>query len=79
MPEPRGAHCADVIEWPAIASVCPSQAADLEALLRTHGLDLERMAIALDGEPEFAFPCGSIGKTTRRFEMAFLKCTTGFK
>ena len=77
MPEPRGAHCADVIEWPAIASVCPSQAADLEALLHTHGLDLERMAIALDGEPEFAE--GQLGEAEEAVRAAWQRLQTAFE
>ena len=52
MEEAPGAHCADIIEWDAIASVCPREAADLLAVLQ--GIHVSDMATALaTEEPEW--------------------------
>jgi hypothetical protein len=51
--ERPGAHCADIIEWHAIASVCPQEAAILEALLRECGCEPDALP-TLETEPAAA-------------------------
>ena len=52
MEEAPGAHCADVIEWDAIASLCPQEAAEMVAVLQ--GISVPDMATALaTEEPEW--------------------------
>ena len=52
MKDPHGAHCADVIEWEAIVSVCPQEAAELLTVL--NGVNVYEMATALaTEEPEW--------------------------
>src|SRR4051794_38612536 len=77
MPERPGSHCADVIQWSAIASVCPAQATHLDALLRRHGLDLDVLAMALDEEPEVAK--GKLGKADKAIRAAWANLQAAFE